>query len=197
MVQRMKPVDVITVGVAPMIRDDCPTLFALDRREILAGGLAFVGGLGLAKPPAGWAAEATAWSGEPAARFMELSSLLVPHRLNERVGRRIGAAMSALNPSLAEQVTELLAIARKKNARIVEDFFPDLPEGPLKETALAIISAWYLGVVTDAPDAEVFAYAYALMYQPTMDVMTIPSYAISAPNAWSAEAPPLSNMPKF
>ena len=73
----------------------------------------------------------------------------------------------------------LLAIARKKNARIVEDFFPDLPEGPLKETALAIISAWYLGVVTDAPDAEVFAYEYALMYQPTRDVMTIPSYAIS------------------
>jgi hypothetical protein len=128
---------------------------------------------------------------------MELSSLLIPHRLNEGVGSRIGAAMSALNPSLAEQVTELLAIARKKNARIVEDFFPDLPEGPLKETALAIISAWYLGVVTDALDAEVFAYADALMYQPTKDVMTTPSYAISAPNGWSAEAPPLSNMPEF
>jgi hypothetical protein len=27
--------------------------------------------------------------------------------------------------------------------------------------------------------------------------MTIPSYAISAPNAWSAAAPPLSNMPEF
>ena len=180
-----------------MIRDDCPRVFALDRREILAGGLAFVGGLGLATPPAGSAAEATAWSGEAAARFMQLSSLLIPHRLNEGVGRRIGAAMSALNPSLADQVTELLAIARKKNARIVEDFFPDLPEGPIKETALAIISAWYLGVVTDAPDAEVFAYAYALMYQPTKDVMTIPSYAISGPNAWSDEAPPLSNMPEF
>jgi hypothetical protein len=180
-----------------MIRDDCPTVFALDRREILAGGLAFVGGLGLATPPAGSAAEATVGSGESAARFMELSSLLIPHHLNEGVGRRIGAAMSALNPSLAEQVTELLAIARKKNARVVEDFFPDVPEGPLKETALAIVSAWYLGVVTDAPDAEVLAYAHALMYQPTKDVMTIPSYAISPPNAWSAEAPPLSNMPEF
>jgi fructose 5-dehydrogenase small subunit len=190
-------VDVVTVEVPPTIRDDCPTVFALDRREILAGGLALVGGLGLATPTASSAAEDTAWSGESSARFMQLSSLLIPHRLNEGVGRRIGAAMSALNPSLAEQVTELLAIARKKNARIVEDFFPDLPEGPLKETALAIISAWYLGVVTDAPDAEVFTYAHALMYQPTKDVMTIPSYAISAPNAWSAEAPPLSDMPEF
>lgn len=180
-----------------MIRDDCPTVFALDRREILAGGIAFVGRLGIATPLVVSAAEATAWSGDSAASFMELSSLLVPHRLNEGVGRRIGAAMSALNPSLAEQVIELLAIARKKNARIVEDFFPDLPGGPLKETALAIISAWYLGVVSDAPDAKVFAYANALMYQPTKDVMTIPSYAISAPNGWSDEAPPLSNMPKF
>jgi fructose 5-dehydrogenase small subunit len=200
MVQRLNqwtwlPSDVVTVEVPRMIRDDCPTVFALDRREILAGGLALVGGL--ATPTVSSAAEATAWSGESAARFMDLSSLLIPHRLNEGVGRRIGAAMSALNPLLAEQVTELLAIAKKKNARIVEDFFPDLPEGPLKETALAIISAWYLGVVTDAPNAEVFTYAYALMYQPTKDVMTIPSYAISAPNAWSAEAPPLSNMPEF
>ena len=197
MVQRVKPTDVVTVGTTPVIRDDCPSAFALGRREILAGGLALVGGLGLATPLAGSAAEATAWSGESAARFMDLSSLLIPHRLNEGIGRRIGAAMSALNPSLADQVTALLAIARKKNARIVEDFFPDVPEGPLKQTALAIISAWYLGVVTDAPDAEVFAYAYALMYQPTKDVMTIPSYAISAPNAWTSEAPPLSNMPDF
>jgi hypothetical protein len=55
-----------------MIRDDCPTVFALDRREILAGGLAFVGGLGLATPSTGVVAEATAWSGESAARFMQL-----------------------------------------------------------------------------------------------------------------------------
>ena len=96
-----------------------------------------------------------------------------------RSGKRIGAAMSALNPSLSEHVAGLLAIAKNKNARTVEEFFPDVPEGPLKETALAIISAWYLGIVSDAPDAEVFAFEYALMYGPTKDVMTIPSYAIS------------------
>jgi hypothetical protein len=109
----------------------------------------------------------------------------------------MGAAMGALNPSLSQQIDGLLSIARQKNARVVEDFFADVPDGPLKETALSIISAWYLGVVTDAPDAEVFAYEYALMYQPTRDVMTIPSYAISGPNRWTAEAPPLSNMPEF
>jgi hypothetical protein len=176
-------------------RDDCPRVFSLGRREILAGGLAIVGGL--ATLPAISAAEAASWSDESAARFMEVSSLLIPHRLNAEIGKRIGAAMSALNQSLSEQLAELLAIARNKNARIVEDFFPDVPEGPLKETALAIISAWYLGVVSDAPDAEVFAYEYALMYGPTRDVMTIPSYAISGPNAWTADAPPLDSMPEF
>jgi hypothetical protein len=139
----------------------------------------------------------TPLSDQSAAQFMEISSLLVPHRLNAEVGKRMGAAMAALNPLLPQQIDGLLSIARQKNARVVEDFFGDVLDGLLKETALAIISAWYLGVVTDAPDAEVFAYEYALMYQPTRDVMTIPSYAISGPNGWTAEAPPLSNMPEF
>jgi fructose 5-dehydrogenase small subunit len=172
-------------------RDDSPTAFKLARREVLVGGLAIGGIAALATLPT------ISWSAELAARFMEISSLLVPHRLNAEVGKRMGAAMSALNPSLALQIDGLLSIAREKNARVVEDFFADVPDGPLKETALSIISAWYLGVVTDAPDAEVFAYEYALMFQPTRDVMTIPSYAISGPNGWTAEAPPLGNMPEF
>ena len=176
-------------------RDDCPTAFNLARREVLVGGL-IVGGVA-ALPALPVIAAPTSWSDQSATRFMEISSLLVPHRLNEEVGKRLGAAMSALNPSLSQHIDGLLSIARDKNAGVVEDFFADVPDGPLKQTALSIISAWYLGVVTDAPDAEVFAYEYALMYQPTRDVMTIPSYAISGPNGWSAEAPPLSNMPEF
>jgi hypothetical protein len=176
-------------------RDDCPTAFKLARREVLVGGLLIGGVAALLTLPA--VAAPISWPDQSAARFMELSRLLVPHRLNEAVGKRMGAAMAALNPSLSQQIDGLLSIAREKNAGIVEEFFADVPDGPLKETALAIISAWYLGVVTDAPDAEVFAYEYALMYQPTRDVMTIPSYAISGPNGWSAEAPPLSKMPEF
>jgi fructose 5-dehydrogenase small subunit len=176
-------------------RDDCPTAFNLARRKVLVGGLV-IGGLA-ALPTLPVIAAPTSWSDQSAARFMEISLLLVPHRLNEEIGKRMGAAMGALNPSLSQHIDGLLAIAREKNALIVEDFFADVPDGPLKETALSIISAWYLGVVTNAPDAEVFAYEYALMYQPTRDVMTIPSYAISGPNGWTAEAPPLSNMPEF
>jgi hypothetical protein len=176
-------------------RDDSPTAYRLARRDIVFGGAVLVGGLATGLMPT--TSALAAWSDESSARFMEISSLLIPHRLHEEVGQRIGAAMGALNPALSQQVTELLAIAKNKNARIVEDFFADVPDGPLKETALAIISTWYLGVVKDADDAEVFAFEYALMYGPTRDVMTIPSYAISGPNAWPADAPPLENMPDF
>jgi hypothetical protein len=176
-------------------RDDCPAAYNLARREVLAGAFLIGGFAVLANLPT--ASAAAAWSDESAARFFEISSLLIPHRLNAAIGKRIGSLMSASNPSLSEHVTGLLAIARQKNARVVEDFFPDVPEGPLRQTALAIISAWYLGVASDAPDAEVFALEYALMYQPTSDIMTIPSYAKSGPNGWTADAPPLGNMPEF
>ncbi|WP_407121897.1 sorbitol dehydrogenase family protein [Bradyrhizobium sp. STM 3561] len=175
--------------------DDCPTAFNLARRNVLVGGLLFGALAALPTLPA--VAASASWSDEAAARFMEISSLLVPHRLNAEVGRRMGAAMVALNPALLQEIGGLLSIARGRNARIVEDFFADIPDGPLKETALSIISAWYLGVVTSASNAEVFAYEYALMYGPTSDVMTIPSYAISGPNRWTSTAPPLSNMPEF
>ena len=176
-------------------RDDSPTAYRLARRDIVFGGVVLVGGLATGLVPT--TSALAAWSDEASARFMEISSLLIQHRLDQEVGKRLGAAMGALNSQLSDQVAELLAIAKNKNAKIVEDFFPDVPEGPLKETAHSIISAWYLGVVTDAPDAEVFAFETALMYQPTRDVMTIPSYAISGPNGWSADAPPLENMPDF
>jgi Membrane bound FAD containing D-sorbitol dehydrogenase len=85
--------------------------------DIVFGGAVLVGGLatGLMTSTSALAA----WSDEASARFMEISSLPIPHRLHEKVGKRIGAAMGALNPALSQQATELLAIAKNKNAKIV------------------------------------------------------------------------------
>ncbi len=130
-------------------------------------------------------------------KFMEVSSLLIDHHLDAEVGARMAVAMARLNSKIEQDIDAIIAIAKHKNAKIVEDFFPDIPDGPLKDTALAIVAAWYTGVVESNADAEVFAFETALMYQPTRDVMTIPSYAISGPNGWTADAPPLSNMPTF
>ncbi|MGF6935928.1 hypothetical protein OKW41_005090 [Paraburkholderia sp. UCT70] len=177
-------------------RDDAPMEFSLCRRRIVVGGVLLMGSLA-AFPTLSATSSNVTLAREPLARFMDISSLLIPHQLDRGIGKRLAIAMTAATPSLPDHIIELLAIARKKRARVVEDFFPDIPQGPLKETALSIISAWYMGVLTDAPGAEVFAYEFALMYQPTVDVMTIPTYAKSGPNGWNAIAPPLSDMPKF
>jgi hypothetical protein len=175
-------------------RDDAPADFSLFRRKILIGGGVILGAL--AAPPIATIAADSAGSAYPS-EFLELSGLLIPHRLDRDVGLRLAAALRMKDPTFEAKVTGLLQIAKGKNAKIVEDFFPDVPGGPLKDAALLIVSAWYLGVIIDAPDAEVFAYELALMYQPTSDVMTIPSYAISGPNGWTSQAPPLSDMPNF
>jgi hypothetical protein len=176
-------------------RDDAPAKFRLSRRRILIGGGLLLGGIAAVREVASVAAQTA--PGDFPGQFIELSSLLIAHRLDREVGLRLAAALRMKDPAVPSHVSALIAIARQKHAQVVEDFFADIPDGPLKNTALLIISAWYLGVIVDAPDAEVFAYELALMYQPTIDVMTIPSYAISGPNGWTSDAPPLDNMPQF
>jgi len=176
-------------------RDDCPEEFSLTRRKLMVGGALFVGGVLLS--PEVSAQTLGAAAPEVSTSFMEVSSLLSDHHLDAQSGSRMAAAMLRLHPTLAQDIGAIIEIAKKKNARIVEDFFADIPEGNLKDTALAIISAWYTGVVENSSTAEVFAFETALMYQPTHDVMTIPTYAISGPNGWNAQAPPLGNMPAF
>src|SRR5260370_14874683 len=122
----MSRLQLLTAGCKHMPdqhRDDSPTAFNLTRRKALVGGF-MIGGIA-ALPTLPAIAAPSSWSDQSAARFMEISLLLVPHRLNEEVGRRMGAAMGALNPSLCQQIEALLSIAREKNARRVEDFFAD------------------------------------------------------------------------
>jgi fructose 5-dehydrogenase small subunit len=176
-------------------RDDAPADFSLFRRKILIGGGLVLGGFAAAPIVPTVAANPSA-AGFPN-QFMELSSLLIAHQLDHEVGVRLAAALRMRDAAFAAHVSGLIEIAKNKNAKIVEDFFADVPEGPLRDTALLIISAWYLGVIVDEPDAEVFAYELALMYQPTLDVMTIPTYAISGPNGWTSEGRPLADMPDF
>ena len=176
-------------------RDDAPEQFSLTRRNLMVSGALLAGGMLLPGEVSAQSAGVTAPA--IASKFMELSSLLIDHHLDAETGTRMAVAMARLNSTIEQDIDAIIAIAKHKSAKIVEDFFPDIPDGHLKDTALAIIAAWYTGVVESTADAEVFAFETALMYQPTRDVMTIPSYAISGPNGWTADAPPLSNMPTF
>jgi hypothetical protein len=177
-----------------MIRDDCPPEYNLDRRHFLGVSTAL---MGLAAAPCGFADLPDAVSSIAVPKFMAVSSVLINHNLDAEVGSRLAAAMSSFYPDFEKNVDDILAIVQNKNAKIVEDFYPDIPQGRMQDIALAIISAWYSGVISETLGSEVYAYELALMYQPTSDVMTIPSYAISGPNGWSVSAPPLTNMPDF
>ncbi len=129
-------------------------------------------------------------------RFMALSRLLIPHSLDPEIGRRIAVELKTDRAPFRDHIDALLKLAHDRRAAVVEDFFP-FASDESKAAALRIISAWYLGVVDDAPDAKIVAYELALMFKPTSDVMTIPTYSISRPNGWGATSPPLSFMPTF
>ena len=165
----------------------------MSRRALLAAGTCGVGGLAF-----GWTR--SAWStrlvGEPHRDFLRLSALLVPHRLDEVTGERLALEMRADQPPMADYIASLLALATAKRASRAEDFFPFATAAP-RAAALRIISAWYLGVVEDVPGARVFANADALMFKPTADVMTVPTYAVAGPNNWGGFSPPLAAMPVF
>jgi hypothetical protein len=177
----------------------------LTRRKLLIGGAVAVGtyvavpGLPVFALPE----SATATSGTPAvpaeidAQFMRLSSLLINHQLDTGVGARITAFAMTAHPDLPKMMDGIIAIAQQKNAASVEDFFGDIPAGPMQDLAHWIISAWYSGSSSAKHDAEVFTYELALTYQVTKDVTQIPSYGLSGPNAWTRPNAALADMPQF
>lgn len=155
---------------------------SLSRRKVLAAGIALWGGglFGLGLP-----AYAKPQTTEAFSSFMQLSQLLVNHHLDKGVGLRMWALLKKQYPQLDEQVAAILDVAKKQNARIVEDFFPQIPEGELTALAHKIIFGWYAGCLEPSKTAESFAFAEALTFQNTADVIAIPSYGLTGPNKWA------------
>jgi fructose 5-dehydrogenase small subunit len=60
----------------------------------------------------------------------------------------------------------------------------------LAKSVGAIMRAWYLGLVGEAPHVEVVAYEKALMFDPVKDVLTIPSYCRDVPFYWTQKPMP-------
>ncbi|QHJ01724.1 dehydrogenase [Xylophilus rhododendri] len=165
---------------------------------MLIGGVIVGGAVVLASPLRSIAAAAgQGRQAQDLAEFLHLSQLLINHRLVAGVGERIQAFLVKQHADGAEQVRALIAIAEKKQAKVVEDFFGDIPAGPAEDLAHWIIFAWYTGASSAKPDATVFAFEEALAFQTTIDVVTIPSYGISGPDRWSQVTIPLVPMPVF
>jgi fructose 5-dehydrogenase small subunit len=167
----------------------------ISRRDALVGGVTiFAGGIAVSAPT-GLASAAI----EPSthSRFMRLSSVLINHQLRPEIGARIAKAAADRYEDLPGMLDLIIAIAERKHAAVVEDFFADIPDGNLRDFAHWVISVWYSGCSSEKADAMVFTYEEALTFKTTGDVVTIPSYCFSGPNHWSQTTVPLANMPKF
>jgi hypothetical protein len=170
------------------------------RRTLLKAGATALGVMVLGAPmqkvarAAGAVETATAVSVD---KFMAASRCLIQHGLSSDVGARMAGILYAKVPTLDADLDAIIATARGKSSKVVEDFFDALPDGHVKDSAHQIIFGWYAGVVDESPTAEVFAYEEALMYQPTKDAVALPTYSFNGPDHWTDVDPPLSAMPEF
>jgi hypothetical protein len=166
----------------------------MSRRDALIGGVSILAGTA-ASAPTSFALAAI----EPSthSRFMRMSTLLINHQLSPDIGVRIVAEAADRYKDLPAVLDSIIAIADRKHATVVEDFFGDIPDGHLKDFAYWVILAWYSGCSSEKADATVFTYEDALTFKTTADVVAIPAYCFSGSNGWSQITVPLANMPKF
>ncbi|QOF94499.1 sorbitol dehydrogenase family protein [Novacetimonas hansenii] len=171
--------------------------FKINRRSLLLGMSALATAASFTQSPGLAASNGHIHEPDSIVQFMLVSKLLVPHELDPFVGHKIHNALSDAEEGFDNTVTALQDFIMKNAVVDVEHLMPALTDTILKNSALKIISAWYSGVVHGKSGDRVVAFEEALMFKVTNDVMTIPSYAKSAPNAWDATAVPLLNMPSF
>ncbi|MET0320510.1 MAG: sugar dehydrogenase complex small subunit [Duganella sp.] len=168
---------------------------AISRRKFLLGATVSAAWVTWNTVPA-WGTAAPAPS-PFTAQFMQTSRLLINHQLDDKVGARIAAAAVKKYAQGAQMMASIIALAQAKQATQVEDFFGDIPAGPLQDFAHWVIFAWYSGCSSPKKDAQLFTFEQALTYQTTADTVAMPSYGFSGPNLWGRPIVPLSDMPTF
>lgn len=140
-----------------------------------------------------FAAEAAATA--DAAAFLKLSVFLTNGKpLDATLASRYQAALNKHDAKFAEASTALQSYVADSKAANIDELLahPELPD-PVRQTIKTIVSAWYLGVVGEDDKAELIAYADALMYRPTADVLIVPTYG-GGPDSWGTK-PPVSTKP--
>ncbi|CAG4886309.1 sorbitol dehydrogenase family protein [Paraburkholderia saeva] len=120
--------------------------------------------------------------------FLALSQHLTGRSSFDPVlGRRVYEALLKSDTAFAQNVAALNTWLQSHGGvpsdTVTQALQVDQP--PLAKTVGAIMRAWYLGLVGDAPNVQVVAYERALMFDPVKDVVTIPSYCLDVPFYWT------------
>ncbi len=146
----------------------------LSRRRLLQGvGILSLGALcNTLFPARARAADKLAESG-----FLALSAFLVSRPVGPILGERYLDALTRHDAQFTARLSTLQTLLQQHAFAHVDDFLAAYgPDSADWQTAKTIISAWYTGVVGSGSDLELIAYAEAMMYLPTKDILVVPTY---------------------
>jgi hypothetical protein len=126
--------------------------------------------------------------------FLVLSRAVTGHDdLDPVTASRIEVAMAKSDPGFSARARALAELIKGKVDPAV---LLNAAEGAgLRDTMLAIVSAWYTGTVGTGSQAAVVSYADALMYWPVRDGLTVPTYCGYGPLWWTRPVPPAVTSP--
>jgi hypothetical protein len=172
----------------------------VSRRQVLSLSLLAFGGASgfFATAPARAAPSAVAATSPPPsdaiAGFLRFSQAITAHDdIDAATAARIYIAMQRQAPDFAEQMTRLASMAPAgTDANAV---LASATAAGLRETALAVVAAWYTGSVGSDSHATVVSYADALMFRPVADAQTPPTYCGFGPGWWTAAPPAVGVSP--
>ena len=121
-------------------------------------------------------------------QFLAISKALTGHAdLNPETSSRLLQAMRDDNDGFAKQAAALAVLTT--GTLLPNAFLEATTPLGLRDTALAIVAAWYTGTVGKGPRARLVSYKEALMYWPVRDGLTVPTYCSNGPLWWTAPVP--------
>ncbi|HEV3428047.1 MAG TPA: sugar dehydrogenase complex small subunit [Paraburkholderia sp.] len=136
----------------------------------------------------------SAFAGAPfnAQDFMTVSQALTGHRnLDAGIGTRLFNALSSADRGFAARAAALAQrIGPGQTPQQLLAAADAADTANLRDTALAIVAAWYTGTVGHGTKAVMVTYANALMYGTVGDGMSPPTYCANGPLWWTAAPPP-------
>ncbi|MHB0774894.1 sugar dehydrogenase complex small subunit [Halomonas sp. WWR20] len=170
----------------------------LSRRQVMTGAMAAAAGtyllcrwpLSLAQSTPAASAVAAVTPEEQA--FLRFSQAITGHMdLHPLTARRIYQAMNEAAADFAAQAERLAALVQ--DGTEPKPLLESASEAGLRETALAVVAAWYTGTVENDDNPTVVAYPESLMYRPVADGQIVPTYCRYGP-AWWTQPPPAADV---
>lgn len=175
------------------IKNNAVKTLCLSRRELLGGMAAVSAAAFFPWATRTWADSPGATSEQTIQDFLMLSERLTGREaLDARIAGRVWQALLDSDERFADRqrvLAQAMDDANLTDMRSFKVFAATQPEA-LTQTAVAIISAWYLGFTgsvqghSATDNTRFITYTGALMFEPTIDATVIPTYSRGHSDYW-------------